>query len=118
MLGILRDRRRKFPQKLANCGSVFVSDPALYARFGPPGAIIESVGLKGLRIGGAEVSMAHANFINNLGGATARDILVIISMIRDAVHARTGLWLQAEVRYVSEQGQIHPASDIDPPVPH
>jgi UDP-N-acetylmuramate dehydrogenase len=37
MLAILRSRRRKFPQKLPNCGSVFVSNPAMYERYGPPG---------------------------------------------------------------------------------
>ncbi|TIX29674.1 MAG: FAD-binding protein, partial [Mesorhizobium sp.] len=56
MLAIMGDRRRKFPHRTPNCGSVFVSNPAMYAQYGSPGAVIERLGFKGCRIGGAEVS--------------------------------------------------------------
>ena len=63
MLAILRDRRQKMPRNVANCGSVFKSDPRLYSTVGPPGAVIERLGFKGLRRGGAQVSDQHANFM-------------------------------------------------------
>ena len=69
MLADLRERRGKFPLRFPNCGSVFLSTAAMHASVGPPGRIIEECGLKGLRVGGAEVSPRHANFIVNRGGA-------------------------------------------------
>src|SRR5690606_8094968 len=65
MLDILRERRLKFPRKLPNCGSVFVSDPDMYEKYGPPGKLLESLGFKGFSIGGMQVSERHANFIIN-----------------------------------------------------
>ncbi len=109
MLEDLRERRRKFPRKLPNCGSVFLSTEAMHASVGPPGRIIEETGLKGTRIGQAEVSRQHANFIVNRGGATSRDILSLIRQIRDRVQDRIGFDLQCEVRYVSPEGLVIPA---------
>lgn len=109
MLSILKERRTKFPRKLPNCGSVFVSNPAMYADYGPPGAVIEQCGLKGLQRGGAIVSLHHANFIINRGTATAADVLGLIQTIRCAVKQRTGYDMPAEVRYVSSAGEIVPA---------
>lgn len=104
MLSILRERRRKFPQKAPNCGSVFVSNPAMYADYGPPGKIIEQAGFKGFQIGGAQVTVQHANFINNTGGAKASDILKLINLIRDKVESITGYRMVVEARFVSEDG--------------
>lgn len=109
MLAILRERRSKFPRKLPNCGSVFVSNPAMYADYGPPGAVIEQCGLKGLQRGGAIISPQHANFIINHDHATAEDVLGLIATIRKKVRERTGYDMPAEVRYVSPQGEIVPA---------
>lgn len=109
MLEDLRERRRKFPRKLPNCGSVFLSTGEMHATVGPPGRIIEEAGLKGTRIGQAEVSPQHANFIVNLGGATSRDVLRLIAHIRRVVSARIGFELCCEVRYVSPAGEIVPA---------
>lgn len=109
MLDILASRRRKFPQKDPNCGSVFKSDDGLYADYGPPGALIERLGFKGRRIGGAEVSPNHANFISNRGGALAIDVLTLISEIRAAVLVETGYQLRTEARFVTANGQIIPA---------
>lgn len=109
MLKDLRERRRKFPRKEPNCGSVFLSTSEMHATVGPPGKIIEQAGLKGTRIGGAEVSLRHANFIVNRGGAKAADVLALIAHIRQVVAARIGFDLGCEVRYVSAEGQIAPA---------
>ena len=109
MLADLRERRRKFPRKQPNCGSVFLSTGAMHASVGPPGRIIEEAGLKGTRIGHAEVSARHANFIVNLGGATSRDVLSLIAHIRRMVFERIGFDLCCEVRYVTTAGAIIPA---------
>ncbi len=106
MKRILEDRRRKFPQKLPNCGSVFVSDPALYDSFGPPGAVIEKCGLKGVAKGGARISPMHANFIVNTGHASAEDVLYLIDLVRTKVKQVTGCDLQAEAKYVDCLGQF------------
>ncbi|MHB0960796.1 MAG: UDP-N-acetylmuramate dehydrogenase [Pirellulaceae bacterium] len=118
MLSILRDRRRKFPRKQPNCGSVFVSGGEMYRQFGPPGKVIEDAGLKGLRVGDAQVSEQHANFITNLGNASSWDTLNLIRLIREEVHRGTGLWLECEVRYVRPNGAITAASDVFEPMPN
>jgi len=109
MLDDLRERRRKFPRKQPNCGSVFLSTSEMHASVGPPGKVIEDAGLKGTRIGKAEVSHQHANFIVNLGGATSEDVLNLIAHIRKVVHERIGFDLCCEVRYVCPTGDIIPA---------
>lgn len=109
MLADLRERRRKFPLRLPNCGSVFLSTAAMHASVGPPGRIIEERGLKGLRVGGAEVSPRHANFIINRGNATACDVLTLITTIRGHVRNAIGFELDCEVRYVTPEGKIVPA---------
>jgi len=106
MLAILRERRHKYPRRIPNCGSVFKSDTDLHARCGPPGWIIEQTGLKGLRVGGAQVSEQHANFILNTGSATAADVLELIATIRQRVHKKMGVWLECEVRYIRPDGPI------------
>lgn len=112
MRAILADRRRKFPRKEPNCGSVFKSNPAMYAEIGPPGAAIERLGFKGLRVGGAVVSPRHANFIVNSGGATARDVLTLIARIGDAVEIDTGYRMQAEACFVRADGITLPADAV------
>lgn len=105
MLSIMRSRRKKFPQKLPNCGSVFVSHPKMYELVGPPGRAIEECGLKGLSEGNAQVSMIHANFIVNNGGATAEDVLRLIRTVGKKVYAETGFVMLVEARYVSPEGK-------------
>lgn len=109
MLEIMASRRRKFPQKLPNCGSVFVSNPAMYADYGPPGAVIEKLGFKGRQVGGALVSPLHANFIVNTGTARAVDVLALISEIRATVHDKTGYLMDVEARHVGPDGRMVPA---------
>jgi len=109
MLEDLRDRRRKFPRKEPNCGSVFLSTGEMHESVGPPGKIIEEAGLKRARGGNAEVSNQHANFIVNRNGATSKDVLSLIAHIRQVVYERIGFDLCCEVRYVSPTGEIMPA---------
>lgn len=114
MIEIMMERRAKFPKNLPNCGSTFLSDPALYASVGPPGRAIEQAGLKGVRRGGAQISPLHANFLVNTGNAQSDDVLWLIALIRHAVHERTGHWLDCEVRYVApdgRMGQAHEAAE-------
>lgn len=109
MLADLRTRRNKFPRKQPNCGSVFLSSAAMHKTVGPPGKIIEEAGLKGLRVGNAEISRQHANFIVNLGGASSMDVLTLIKQVRQRVQEQIGFELDCEVRYVSPHGAIIPA---------
>ena len=112
MVADLRERRHKFPRKLPNCGSVFLSIAEMHATVGPPGRIIEEAGFKGRRIGQAEVSAQHANFIVNRGGATAGDVLALIALIRKTVYEKIGFDLKCEVRYVDSHGVIRPADQV------
>jgi UDP-N-acetylmuramate dehydrogenase len=105
-IGILRDRRAKFPKVRANCGSVFVSDPKLYAMIGPPGRAIEEAGLKGFAIGDAQFSPDHANFIVNNGRAGSGQVLALIEKARSRVAEATGVSMRAEVRYVRADGSV------------
>ncbi|MDX2493622.1 MAG: UDP-N-acetylmuramate dehydrogenase [Desulfuromusa sp.] len=109
MIEDLRTRRYKFPRKQPNCGSVFLSSTEMHATVGPPGKIIEDAGLKGERIGQAEISRQHANFIVNLGKASSTDVLLLIARVRQIVQEKIGFDLRCEVRYVSPQGEIIPA---------
>jgi UDP-N-acetylmuramate dehydrogenase len=92
----LLDRRAATqPTGLPSCGSVFRNPPGDHAA-----RLIEACGLKGLRCGGAEVSPKHANFIINLGDATARDIARLIDHVQAEVERRHGVRLIPEVRRV------------------
>jgi UDP-N-acetylmuramate dehydrogenase len=64
----------------------------------PAGALIESAGLKGCRIGGAEVSTRHANWIVNRGGATAGDVRQVMERVEERVFKRFGVRLEREIR--------------------
>ena len=68
----------------------------------PAGRLIDELGLKGTRIGGAMVSDVHANFIVNLGGATARDVLALIELVRLRVLEARAIELRTEVEIVGE----------------
>lgn len=95
---LLQKRIATQPLNLPNAGSVFRNPPGDYAA-----RLIESCGLKGLRIGNAQVSEKHANFIVNLGGATATDIESLIEKVEDTVEARTNIRLIREVRIIGER---------------
>lgn len=90
-------RREKQPLQLPSAGSIFKRPPGHYA-----GQLIERSGLKGKRIGDAEVSRLHAGFIVNTGQATAKDVEELISHIQQAVAANFGVHLETELRIVGE----------------
>lgn len=106
MLKILEIRRKKFPLKLPNCGSVFVSHPLLYERYGPPGKIIEDLGLKGYAIGAAMISDAHANFIVNTNNATSKEILMLVKHVQHEIYKKTNTWVESEIRYLTEYSEL------------
>lgn len=108
MLKILRDRRAKFPRKMPNCGSVFKANEELYQRVGPPGLVLDQLGFKGRRIGGAQVSLEHANFINNVGGARAADVRSLARQMQSAVLDRTGFLIEPEAIFVTPNGSMDP----------
>ncbi len=87
-----RTRLQKQPLDLPSCGSVFVNPPGEKAA-----QLIESCGLKGLQVGQAQVSLKHANFIVNLGGAKASDIRELISRVQVEVERVKGIKLKTEV---------------------
>lgn len=105
MLKILKDRRLKFPRKLPSCGSVFKSNPAMYAQYGPPGKVIENLGFKGRHEGGVMVSDLHANFILNHNGGSSKDILKLVGDIRQKTKSELGLDLEPEFIHLSPEGR-------------
>lgn len=90
-----RVRLSKQPLDLPSCGSVFVNPPGHKAA-----QLIDGLGLKGFQVGGAQVSPKHANFIVNVGGATAKDIRKVIEHVRTTVEAKTGVQLKTEVVFL------------------
>ncbi|MDW7738708.1 MAG: UDP-N-acetylmuramate dehydrogenase [Bacillota bacterium] len=93
----LAERHRRHPN-LPSAGSVFRNLPDQ-----PAGRIVESAGGKGMRIGGAEVSEQHANFIVNIGDATASDILALIVAVQKLVKDKFAIDLKPEVKIVGEE---------------
>jgi UDP-N-acetylmuramate dehydrogenase len=94
---LLAKRLETQPLNLPNAGSTFRNPPGDFAA-----RLIEACGLKGHVIGGAQVSKKHANFIVNLGEATAADIEQLISLMRDTVKQKMQVELQQEVRVIGE----------------
>jgi UDP-N-acetylmuramate dehydrogenase len=94
---LLNKRIASQPLNLPNAGSVFRNPPGDHAA-----RLIESCGLKGKQIGGAQVSEKHANFIVNVGAATAADIENLIFEVQATVDQKTGIKLQCEVRIIGE----------------
>jgi len=90
-------RKSTQPLSQPNFGSVFTNPPGGFA-----GQLIEKVGLKGHTLGRAQISTLHANWIVNLGGATARDVLGLITLMQERVKAETGVELKPEVKRVGE----------------
>lgn len=94
---LLAKRLATQPLNLPNAGSVFRNPEGDHAA-----RLIEASGLKGYRIGGAQVSEKHANFIVNTGEAKAAEIEALIAHVRDTVEAQHGIRLQQEVRIIGE----------------
>ena len=98
-------RRNSQPLSIPNAGSTFkrldagaAATPTQIA----PGYYIEQAGLKGFRIGGAEVSQVHANFIVNAGGATAADIKQLSEYVQKVVAEKFGIQLKREIILLGE----------------
>ncbi|MDP2431568.1 MAG: UDP-N-acetylmuramate dehydrogenase [Pseudomonadota bacterium] len=94
---LLERRIASQPLDLPNAGSVFRNPPGDYAA-----RLIESCGMKGVRLGDAQVSEKHANFIVNLGRATATEIETLIEMVQEKVKAKNGVELIREVRILGD----------------
>ena len=90
-------RREKQPLEYPSAGSFFKRPAGHFA-----GALIESAGLKGCSVGGAQVSEKHAGFLINAGGATAADFLALMKLVQEKVLADSGVMLEPEVRIVGE----------------
>jgi UDP-N-acetylmuramate dehydrogenase len=95
LLEVQKHRRATQPIEQRSLGSTFKNPPGDSA-----GRLIDACGLKGLRIGGAQVSPKHANFIVNLGGASADDVLALVAEMRDRVQERFGIDLEPEIRVI------------------
>lgn len=114
--GTVAKREAKHPQHLACAGSFFmnplVHDKKLLAEFEhetgmpskdgklPAGWLIDHVGLRGKKVGGAMVSEMHPNYILNIGTATAEDIVILSSLIKQRVRTQLGVQLREEVQFV------------------
>lgn len=90
-------RREKQPLEYPSAGSVFKRPEGYFA-----GALIDQAGLRGMCIGGAQVSQKHAGFIVNVGGATCRDVLNLMELIQKRVFQTSGVMLCPELRPVGE----------------
>ena len=88
-------RREKQPLEYGSAGSTFKRPMGNYAS-----ALVDQCGLKGLSVGGAEVSRKHAGFIINRGGATAADVRELIAEVQRIVREKTGYTLECEIKYI------------------
>lgn len=91
-------RITKQPLDLPSAGSMFKRPPGYFA-----GTLIDQTGLKGYTVGGAQVSTKHAGFVVNIGGATAADVLQLISDVQAKVFAAHGVHLEPEVLVLGEK---------------
>jgi UDP-N-acetylmuramate dehydrogenase len=92
-----RRRDEREPKKVSNAGSIFKNPPGDYA-----GRLIEACSLKGTRIGGAECSPVHANWLVNTGSATAADMLALIELVQSRVREVHGVSLELEIKILGE----------------
>jgi UDP-N-acetylmuramate dehydrogenase len=105
-------RKAHQPTELPSCGSVFLKPPGDFA-----GRLIDAAGLKGLRVGDAQVSPKHANFFVNLGRARAADVLELVERVERIVLERFGVRLQREFELwpgPAAGGPTRPESNVEP----
>ena len=98
MADLTARREAKQPLELPSAGSTFKRPPGYFA-----GTLIDQTGLKGLTVGGAQVSKKHAGFVVNIGGATAQDVLDLIAEVQKRVYEKHGVKLYPEVKMIGEQ---------------
>ena len=84
---------------MPNAGSIFKNPPETAAA-----RLIDELGLKGTRIGGAMISPVHANFVVNVEHATAADVEELVALMQARVQAAYGITLEPEMRFVGEEG--------------
>ena len=92
---LIKRRNETQPLNLPNSGSMFKNPPGTHAA-----RLIEQAGLKGKRVGGAQISEKHANFIVNLGTARASDVVTLLDLTRRTVYQNTGILLELEVKMI------------------
>ena len=92
---IMKQRREKHPLEYRSAGSVFKNQNGIVA-----GKLIEELGLKGTRIGGAQISEKHGNFIVNVEGAKCNDIIELIEVIKQAAKDKRGVTLETEIKII------------------
>ena len=97
-------RKASQPLDVPNAGCAFknVRDPKSGRTKMHAGRVIEELGLKGVRLRGAQISELHANFIVNVGNATAKDVLGLVSLVQDKVREAHGIKLESEWRVIGE----------------
>jgi UDP-N-acetylmuramate dehydrogenase len=102
---IRAQRASKHPRGLPCAGSFFknLPPPEGESQRVPAGKLLEMAGAKGMRVGGAAVFRGHANFIVNLGGATAAEVLELAARIRSAVKREFGVELEEEVMLIDPE---------------
>ncbi|MBQ1959360.1 MAG: UDP-N-acetylmuramate dehydrogenase [Firmicutes bacterium] len=95
MKELLEKRNSKQPVNYPSAGSTFKRPEGYFA-----GKLVEDAGLKGLTVGGAQVSTLHSGFVINIGGATATDILQLMALVQNTVYDKFGVMLEPEVRII------------------
>ena len=95
---LMNRRMTTQPLDKPSCGSTFKRPAGNFA-----GKLISDCGLKGMSVGGAQVSEKHAGFIVNSGGATSRDILVLVQLVKKTVFEKTGVLLEEEIRIIGRE---------------
>lgn len=97
-----RRRNEKQPMDVPSAGSTFKRPEGYFA-----GQLIDQAGLRGVKVGDAQVSEKHAGFLVNTGNATAEDFLQLITLVQRTVKEKHGVWLTPEVRIVGEDSPMH-----------
>lgn len=97
MKEMLEKRSSKQPLQYPSAGSFFKRPAGHFA-----GKLIQDAGLRGARVGGAQVSEKHCGFVINRGGATPRDIIDLMHLVQNTVFDQTGILLEPEVRIIGE----------------
>jgi UDP-N-acetylmuramate dehydrogenase len=96
-ISVIAEKRKISQPQGASLGSMFKNPPGDFS-----GRLIEEVGLKGTRIGDAEISEAHANFFLNKGNASANDIAALIALVRDRVAEKFNVELELEIQFIGD----------------
>lgn len=97
MQELMKRRNEKQPVQYPSAGSFFKRPTGYFA-----GKLVQDAGLKGLTVGGAQVSELHSGFVINIGGATATDIIDLMHLVQNTVYDKFGVKLEPEVRIIGE----------------